>query len=429
MTTSDTGAAVRTKTTKRGALHGAVLVAGGLAVAQVFSYLLSLISAKVLGPDGYGVMGAMLNLILVGNVLALGIQAAGARRIVLMDATNRPRVGAGVLRAALVAGILVFVVTALLSPIFTSLLHLSSFMLILLVAANLYPATVYGGLLGVSQGREAHARFAIVCALTGSGRAVGGIAGVLAGKSVTMALTGMLAGSIAGVLIAWLLTKPLVAKPPMRLENFRSDVLHATHALFALFVLTNMDVLLARHFLTPTQAGMYAAGSIVAKVTFWLPQVVAMVAYPRLADHRRSSTLGLAALAVIAIGLVATGMIALLKNVVVQFVGGSAYAGLASEVWVFAAAGSAFGLAQFLLYSQIAASKRAAIVVLWLAVASLVVVVWRFHSSVLQIASCVLCVALAVSLVGMIELLIERQREPERAERKQKAPTGAAGVS
>ena len=77
----------------------------------------------------------------------------------------------------------------------------------------------------------------------------------------------------------------------------------------------------------------------------------------------------------------------------------------------FAAIGAAYALAQFLLYSQIAASKRAAIAVLWIATAALVILVWLFHSSVLQIALVVLCVACALALIGVVELLIERSRE------------------
>lgn len=80
-------------------------------------------------------------------------------------------------------------------------------------------------------------------------------------------------------------------------------------------------------------------------------------------------------------------------------------------MWAFAAAGAAFGLAQFLLYAQIAASKRAAIYVLWGAVVVLVGTVWVWHSSILQIVLIVLAVALSVAFIGMLELLFERRSE------------------
>jgi O-antigen/teichoic acid export membrane protein len=129
---------------------------------------------------------------------------------------------------------------------------------------------------------------------------------------------------------------------------------------------------------------MYAAGAVVTKVAFWLPQFVVMVAYPRLTDHRRSRTLSLGALAVSIIGLVSVAVVAALPGLVVTFVGGSAYAELQSEVWIFAAIGAAFALAQFLLYGQIAASKQAAVVALWLSCLLVVILVAAFHTSVLH---------------------------------------------
>ncbi len=392
-------------------MRGAVLVAIGLGIGQVLAYLLSLAAARSLGPDNYGIFGSMLALLMVGSVLALGIQAAGARRIVLAAGPTRSRAGLGVVRSAAWASVGVAVGTVVISPFITWLLHLDGPVAVVLVALNLAPITWSGSLLGVTQGRERNARLAAVYAFVGVGRALGGIIVVVATKSIVLTLLAMAIGTFIAVAVSWLMTSPLVERPAEKLIGFRIDIVHATHALFALFVLTNLDVLLARHFLPSAQAGMYAAGAVVTKVAFWLPQFVAAVAYPRLADHRRSETLSKAAAAVAVIGLLSVIVVALVPGLVVALIGGAAYAELTSEVWIFAAIGAAYALAQFLLYSQIAASKRAAIVVLWIAAAVLVILVAMFHASVLQIAVVVLLVASALALVGIIELFVERARE------------------
>ncbi|MGB3674369.1 MAG: oligosaccharide flippase family protein [Candidatus Nanopelagicales bacterium] len=417
MSTSETTRGSTRAAMQSPTVRGAAYVAIGLGVGQALAYLLSLAAARSLGPEDYGIFGSMLAIMLVGSVLALGIQAAGAKRIVLDPVATRSTVGLGVLHFALWSGIAVAAATALVSPLISSLLHLDGLVTVLLVAANLAPITWMGGLLGVSQGRERNARLALSYAIMGVGRAIGGIAAVILTKSIVTTLTAMAIGTFIAFGICWLLASPLVAKPPKRLAGFRIDVVHATHALFALFVLTNLDVLLARHYLPATQAGMYAAGAVVTKIAFWLPQFVAMVAYPRLADHRRAETLTKGAAAVIGIGVIATGFVALFPSFVVTFIGGSAYEELVSEVWIFAAIGSAFGLAQFLLYGQIAASKRAAIAALWVAAATLVVLVSIFHSSVLQIAVIVLLIASMLAIVGVIELLFERRSEAKEIAR------------
>lgn len=397
------------------AVRGAIYVAIGLGIGQVFSYLLSLIGARALGPEKYGIFASMLALLLMGSVLAWGLQAAAAKRVVLADPEDRSALGMSILRWSAAAAGVVAAATAVISPLMMWLLHLDGPVLVILVALNLAPITVWGGLLGITQGRERNARLALIYAIGGIGRAVGGIALVIPTQSVEACLVGMAVGSWLATLASWIFTKPLITTPAQRLANFRPDVIHATHALFALFVLTNLDVLLARHFLTPASAGIYAAGSVVTKVAFWLPQFVATVAYPRMADHRRAQTLSRAAIAVVAIGTVTVVGVALMPNLVVAFVGGSAYQELASEVWIFAAIGASFALAQFLLYGQIAAGKRAAIAVLWIAVALLITLVWLFHASVLQIALIVLCVAMSLAAVGVIELVMEVRKEARSA--------------
>ena len=63
----------------RGGGHS-VLVA--LTAANGLGYLLTVVASRRLGPEGYGALAALLGLVLVGNVLALGLQAVVARRVV-----------------------------------------------------------------------------------------------------------------------------------------------------------------------------------------------------------------------------------------------------------------------------------------------------------------------------------------------------------
>jgi O-antigen/teichoic acid export membrane protein len=63
-----------------------VLVAGALGIAQIAAYAVSVVAARALGPDGFGVLAALLGILLIGSVLAMGIQAVAARRLVQVDA-------------------------------------------------------------------------------------------------------------------------------------------------------------------------------------------------------------------------------------------------------------------------------------------------------------------------------------------------------
>jgi hypothetical protein len=94
-------------------------------------------------------------------------------------------------------------------------------------------------------------------------------------------------------------------------------------------------------------------------------------------------------------------------------VGGSAYAALAPQVWMFAAAGSLYALAQLLLYSRLATTDRRALAVVWAGLALLLVLVigW-WHQSPTQIVVCVLVAASTVVAAGLLAELHEHGRSP-----------------
>jgi O-antigen/teichoic acid export membrane protein len=209
-----------------------------------------------------------------------------------------------------------------------------------------------------------------------------------------------------------LVVSSLVRARSVRLARMRSEVAHAAHALAALFVLTNIDLLLARALLDPVQAGLYAAGAIVAKVAFWLPQAVVVVAFPRMADQRRNRSLVLGSSAIVVLGLVLVAATAALPGLVVGVVGGPAYVALEPDVWRFALLGSAQSLAQFLLYSRLAVDDRSAVVGLWVTVAALGLGVWLGpHSSVTDIVTTATVAVLGLCVYGA--LLARRElRQP-----------------
>ena len=256
-----------------------VAVAGALAVAQVLSYGVSVIAARKLGPDQFGVFAALLGIMLIGSVLAMGLQAVAARRLVRLDDSQRFGASRAILADGLVGGIAVALATALISPLLMWLLRLDGWLPLLLTALSLVPITWAGAQYGVAQGRESYGRLAIVYLVVGIGRGAGGIAGALISGTVLGAMAGLVLGTFLGALVGRIAVSPLAAGSATKVQDLFRETVHATHALLALFVLTNIDVLLARALLPSYQAGEYGVGAIIAKVAFWLPQFVGVVAF------------------------------------------------------------------------------------------------------------------------------------------------------
>lgn len=409
----------------RGVASQAAVVAAAMAVGNLLAYTLSVTASRVLGPAKFGALGALLGLLVVGYVAALALQMVTTRRLAATGGRVDP---AALTRTAILSSVGLGLVALLLAVPGARFLHLASPLPLVLLAVTCVPMTWSGFVQGLALGRERFGLVAAVALLFAVGKVGGGLAGLLVSPTVDAVMWGTAVGTVLGVGAATALTWRLVAAPRRGVDDDTSrEVAHVVHALFALFVFTNLDVLLARHFLTPHAAGLFAAGAIVTKIAFWLPQFVTVVALPRLADHRRHApAMRASLLATGAVGVATTGFVAAAGALVVALVAGPAYVELSGFVWLFAAEGAAFALAQLLLYGRLSRQDRGAVVAVWAAVVGLVTLVATVgHGS--PEAVVVTAASVGALLVGA-GLLVER-RQSQAADASLSSPTavGTAG--
>ena len=402
-------------------LRGGALVAAALAAGNLLGYAFNLVASRALSPAGFGEVGALLGLVLIGNVAALGLQAVAARHVALVLAratrdtsTNRPRAQLKRLSAGTALGVGVLIVLA--SPALAWFLHLDSVAPVLLVSAALVSLIHLGTLLGLLQGEERMTALALLYLTAALGKVGGGLLGLALQPTVTAALAGTATGSLLAVVVGEMLIRRSDDVRPSGaglrgLAHLPRELAHASGALLALFLLTNLDLLAARHWLSAPEAGRYALGAVIAKGCFWLPQFVSVVAFPWLArTDRRASTLRAAAVVVVTLGVTAVTLVALAPSTIVRLVGGEAYEPLAPAAWMFAAAGSTFALAHLLLMARLAASDSRAVAAVWVVVAIEIAAFSLFHGSVGQVAGSVLAAAVTLCCIGAVAEAHDRRR-------------------
>jgi O-antigen/teichoic acid export membrane protein len=387
---------------RRSLRRSALVLAAGMGVANAGNYGFNVVMAFLLGPAAYGALAALLALVLVGSVPGLALQAVVARRTTLAGGAAWPGAGWLVGRAGLGLGLL----TVLAGPGLVLFLHLDSAVPVVWLALALAPTPLLFAVQGLLQGRE---RFGALAAVMVAGAAVklaAGLALVAAGLGVSGAMAGVAAGallaSLAGLRLAAPLRGPSNREPGLERGWWR-EVGTATTGLLGLFLLANVDVLLARHYLDRAAAGRYALGAVVAKIAFWAPQFVVTVIFPRLvgaADPRRllAGSAGL----IVGFGVLLAGglVVADRAGLIVPVLGGG-YAGLGPLLPLFAALGTALALVQLLLFEGIATrDRRMGRAVAVALVAEVALVAGPLHGSVGQIAGTALGVALALATTG-----------------------------
>lgn len=388
----------------------AAVVGAAMAVGNLLSYLLSVTASRRLGPEQFGILGALLGLLVVGYVAALALQMVTTRREAVAAAGGAAGGGA-LTRTALLASVSMGLLGLAATAPLVHFLHLPGPVTLLLVAATCIPMTWSGYLTGLVLGRERFARVALTVLLFSVGKVGGGLAGLVWAADVEAVMWGTAIGTYVGVAAATFLVRPFIVAPARLADDRPSrEVLHVGHALLALFVFTNADILLARHFLPALDAGLFAAGSIVTKIAFWLPQFVLVVALPRLADRgRRGAALTVALAATGVVGVATTLTAAVAGGLVVALVAGPQYEQLAEFVWLFAAEGSVFALAQLMLYGRLSRQDRTAVLAVWAAVAALVAAVATLgHGSPQAVVTSAVLVGAGLAMAGLVALRLDR---------------------
>jgi O-antigen/teichoic acid export membrane protein len=363
-------------------VRGGLVVAFAMAVLNVASYAFTVIAARVLGPADYGAFAAMMGLVIVANVVSLGLQATAARRVAA-DPTHRDRAEAEITVTARRAALLLAGVCLLAVPLVTWALHLDTWLTAATLAVPAAAYAVMGGQVGVLQGEQRWWALAAVFCSYGVARLAFGMAGILAWPHPLGAMTGVAVGALVPAVIGWAALRrrgTLVVPGPAGASGAGApgsvgvlrETAQSSHALFAFFALSSIDVLAARAVLDAHEAGLYAAGVILSKAVLFLPYFVIVVAFPAMSRRGGNRHLHLWGLAgVLGIGAVVLGVVAVLPALALVFVGGSEYAALQGELWAFAGLGAVLAGVQLLVYSAIARRHAGAVWYLWAALVAI----------------------------------------------------------
>jgi O-antigen/teichoic acid export membrane protein len=371
---------VRTATVR--ALREGAAIAVGMAIMNLTTYGFTILAARLLGPAEYGALAAVMGLLLVVNVLSLGLQATGARRVSAAP-HDLEHIEAEVLRASYRSALALGGITLLASPVIAILLHLDTWLIPVLVAVTAVPLSVMGGQAGIFQGERRWGSLALIYVSVGVARMGFGLLALLIEPNTLSAMVGVAIGAMVPTVVggyalrhpsrlrdrpAAVATVPEPRPTPWGPGGVLREVGHNSHALLAFFALSNIDVVTARITLDEHQAGLYAGGLIMAKAVLFLPQFVVVLAFPSMAsNHARAATRVKSLALVLCLGLVTILGVYALSGIAVEFVGGGQYDAISGMLWAFAGLGTLLALLQVLVYDVVARQHRKAVFLVWAA--------------------------------------------------------------
>jgi len=252
-------------------------------------------------------------------------------------------------------------------------LHLPNIVGILLVAASVPGTAVLGTAMGVAQGRRRFQWLAALILASTGGRSAGGLVGLLVAHTPGASLAGVSIGTTTAAVLVVAGGRRMSAHRASIRDRTRAGVLvetmHAAHVHGTFLLLTSLDVLLARHVLTASAAGLYSVGSVLTRAAVWLPQSVVALMFASLADSEHHlRTARRASVAVLSLGAMIVAGAAVAGNLVVSVVGGSKYHVLDHDIWLFALLGALLAVLQLAVLAGLAQRNTRRAALLWVTI-------------------------------------------------------------
>jgi O-antigen/teichoic acid export membrane protein len=358
----------------------AVALAVGTSVANVLGYGFNAIMSRQLGVSGYGELGSLLAVIVVASVPGTALQAVIARR--LSAGQLRAHVGQTTALLSLAVG----AATLLISPALKAFLAIGSYTPLFWTAVSLVPTTIAFGWQGLLQGSGRYRSLGVLIVAIQLARVLGALLAVATDTGTSMALAG---GTLFTAVLVAVTAPSVLAVAGTATRGRRAmlmDVARDISPILGVLVLSNLDLLLARHYLPEYDSGLYAAGNLVTRAAFWGPAFIVLMSYPQLAvPEKRPEALrrGVRLLVIVSvIGIIGSILAAGLVPVVL----GQAYEAITDDVWLFALNGFALVGVQFAVFAGLAVADRRVGRLVWLAIVVECVIVGALtHGSITQI--------------------------------------------
>lgn len=386
-------------------------------MASAVNYASSVVFSRVLPTASFGDLTALLSLAVVLSVPCNAAQTVVAARIARFHADGEDSRIRFIMRYALghvvAVGAAVTVVYLLLVPLTVIVLDLQAWGAAVALTPVVFLAFPVPIVLGLLQGLDRYVAFGVMMLAVALSRllfgipwaeAGGGAGGALAGQGVGMIL--VLFGGMWALRAYWRREGTGAGKAGLKRKVDLSTV-SATGAFIAFAVISNLDIVLAKVFLEPHDAGLYAALATVAKIIIFLPSAIAVVLVPNAARARGSLRAQRRALRTAALGVLATAVlvavpIAAAPRLTLELMFGKSYTEAASGVLPIVIAGLALGLLSLLVVYSVTIEDRRWVLLLLLGVGVQVIGISLFHSSPTEVAVVQMCAVFSVLAVNEV---------------------------
>ena len=386
-----------------------ILFSGGL-VAGVGGFVYHAIAGRVLGPDIYGEVATLIAVYAVGTGPALIIVAVLARYTAMLNARGDPGVRsllARTVRLVAIPCLVLILLTALFARPIALFEHVGSTIPILILGFSIALIWQVAIPRGILQGLQRFTSLSLNLSLELIIRTTVVFFLLRAGYAVSGAMAALFVG-LAFVFFLGLFSLRDHFRGIGRRVHLRAMAgfsLTAAAGIIGVQILYNQDVILAEHYLSHHDGGIYGGLNKIGTILYFLTLSVSQVLFPRVveavAKEQHPGRILLSSAGILsALGAGALLVFAVVPGLVVGVLFGPSFRDAIPLVFPVGVIGLALSLDNLLVQFFMAVHDRVFVPILALGVVAEGTLIFLFHARVGQVVLDVL-----VALVGLLVLL------------------------
>ena len=269
---------------------GAMIFAASL-IAGFFNYLYQIYMGRALGPEEYGIFGALFAIFYIINIISQTIGTSTTRFVAkfISDGKNIGFFIKASLKRFIFIGIIVAMIFYSLKNGLIDVFKLKDHWPIIVLSFILFLSWIDPIMNGAVRGVQLFDKLSFVNASNSFFKLVFGVLFVALGFGVSGALMGVAIGTMADLAMSTIYVKPYIKpnnphEPEFKFRDFYIYSLPVMIAMIGFSIPGNLDVILAKYYFSAIDAGIYTSVSTLGKIILFLPGAIGTIMFPMIIE-------------------------------------------------------------------------------------------------------------------------------------------------
>lgn len=388
-----------------------------------FNYAFNIVMARLLKPEEYGEMLALLSMLVIISVPFSSLQTVITKYVSDFYAHEKinliKKLFTGILKNVFIFAFVCTIFLLLIRNVVVEYLHLESSMPVIVTSTVIIPFIISPIPQVIFQGLQKFYIFGIMLAGGSFLRLVFGVVLVILGFGVSGAIFGTTLSSIIVFFIAVLILKKMIftqqnsEKVHLNFSEIYGYTWPVLIGQVGIISLTSMDIILVKHFFSASLAGQYAGAQIIGKIIFFFQLAIPMVMFPKAAfQHAKEKDpyhyLLLSLFLVIIISGIMTLCYFLIPGFLINTFFGSKYSESIPFLGWIGISMTFFTLSYILIFYQLSIKQKTFVYILIPIALLQIILLYIFHSNLYQVIAVSILCGFLLTILNIIFLFFKR---------------------